>query len=517
MDKENLNPQPPREEPELITDVISKPKEVAVPLSDETMELNLSQEASGEAEQPATSKEDDWLEEFFRDFSLPEDDLPAKDPILKENWDPKPAYQAPAGQDMVIETEDEQDDYEPEPQGRPAADKNRGLWGILHSIPHLLVSLIWLALVVVIGVSLGRLIWSASSDLLAFGKEDQIVTITITDKEAKRAPDGTLISVDIEAIAQKLADAGLIEKPDLFVTFATLTGKDQDIAAGTYNLNTYFDYNAIINAISYHTPKREIVTVLIPEGYTCAQIFAVLAENEVCDVAELEDYAANGELDEYWFLEGVKRGSKYCLEGYLFPDTYDFYKNDDPGRVIDKFLANFDYRFSDTMRDDFAKMQERYAKMLTSHGYGSEYIANNPLTMHQLVTLASIVEKESGNGSESFDIASVYYNRLTNQKEYPYLDADATVHYAIGDYFGEIKELTQAHLNTDSPYNTRGVQKGLPPGPIANPGIYSLYAVLDPNETSYHYYALDPEAGTHKFAKTYSEFQRLLKELGYTS
>lgn len=515
MDKENLNPQPPQEEPELITEVIRKPKEVAVPLSDETMELNLPQDVIEKAEQPAASKEDDWLEEFFRDFSLPEDDIAPKEPILKENWDPKPTPQAPAGQDMIPDDEDDPEDLET--KARPAKDKNRGLWGMLHSIPHLLVTIIWLALVVVIGVSLGRLIWSASSDLLAFGKEDKTVTITITDKEAKRAPDGTLISVDIEAIAKKLYEADLIDNPDLFVTFATLTGKDQDIAAGTYTLNSYFDYNAIINAISYHAPDREVVTVMIPEGYTCAQIFALLDENEVCDVKDLEDYAANGELDEYWFLEGVTRGSKYCLEGYLFPDTYEFYKNDEPQRVIDKFLANFDHRFSDLMREDFVEMQERYAKLLSSHGYGSEYIANNPLTIHQLVTLASIVEKESGNGSESFDIASVFYNRLTNQKEYPYLDADATVHYAISDYFGQIKELTQAHLATDSPYNTRGVQKGLPPGPIANPGIYSLYAVLDPNETSYHYYILDPKAGTHKFAVTYNEFLKLRKELGYSS
>ena len=125
------------------------------------------------------------------------------------------------------------------------------------------------------------------------------------------------------------------------------------------------------------------------------------------------------------------------------------------------------------------------------------------------------MEKESGEPAESFDIASVFYNRLSNQKEHPYLDADATVHYAIGDYFGEIKALTQAHLNTNSPYNTRGVQKGLPPGPISNPGIYSLYAVLDPNETNYHYYVLDPSVATHKFAATYNEFLQIKKELGY--
>ncbi len=500
MDNENLNPQ----EPELINDVISKPAQP-----------EQSDAASAKA------KEDAWLEEFFRDFSLPEDVATppptVKEQILKDRWEtaPIPTAQIPELPNDMVYEEDPQSQTGDSSQSRPLRDKSRGLWGMLHSIPHLLSSCIWLALIVVIGVSLGRTLWTCAADLLAFGKDDATVTITITEQEAKRAPDGTLIHVDIDAIANKLHEAGLVDNPSLFVKFATLTGKDKDIAAGTYTLNTYFDYNAIINGLSYSPASREVVTVMIPEGYTCAQIFAELAQKEVCPVAELEKYAANGELKEFWFLEGVTRGDKYCLEGFLFPDTYEFYVNDDPQRVIEKFLTNFDNRFTDLMKEDFQEMQDRYAKMLSSHGYGSEYIESHKLTIHQLITLASIVEKESGDGAESFDIASVFYNRLTNAKEFPYLDADATVHYAIGDYFGEIRELTKEHLATNSPYNTRGIQKGLPPGPIANPGIYSLYAVLDPNDTKYHYYVLDPDKGTHVFAATYSEHQNNLKKLGY--
>ena len=395
-----------------------------------------------------------------------------------------------------------------------AAKKKKGGYGLL-GIPHLLATVIWLAIILVIGVSLGRTIWICCSDLMAFGKPDQAITVTITDSEVRQKADKTK-DVDIDSIANKLAEAGLIEHPDLFKLFATLTGKDQDIAPGTYTLNSYFDYNAMINGMTYSAPAREIVTVLVPEGYNCAQLFALLEEKGVCTVDELEDYAANGELSDFWFLEGVKRGHKYCLEGYLFPDTYEFYTNDEPKRVLEKFLKDFDYRFSDLMRADFEEMKERYGKMLASHGYSADHIAQNPLTMHQLVTLASIVERESSNGSESFDIASVFYNRLTNTKEFPFLDADATVHYAIGDYFGEIKKLTQNHLATESPYNTRGYQKGLPPGPICNPGIYSLYAVLDPNETDFHYYVLNPKSGVHIFSRTYNEHQQRLKELGYT-
>ena len=424
---------------------------------------------------------------------------PAYEPEYEVQPRETPAEDDP--QDSYDDTEDYEEEF-------PQPKKGSGFLTMLGNISHLLVTFVWLAII------LGRFIWTCCSDLMAFGKPDQAITITVTEKEVIKHSDGTK-DVDIDSIAEKLNDAGLIEQPNLFKLFATITKKDQDISPGTYTLNSYFDYNAMINGMTYSAPAREIVTVMIPEGYNCAQIFALLSEYGVCTVNELEDYAAHGELDDYWFLEGVKRGSKYCLEGYLFPDTYDFYTNDDPERVLEKFLNDFDYRFSESMKEDFAVMKDRYAQMLSSHGYGSEYIAQNPLTMHQLVTLASIVEKESSNGTESFDIASVYYNRLTNQSEYPFLDADATVHYALEDYFGTIKQLTQAHLSVSSPYNTRGYQKGLPPGPICNPGIYSLYAVLDPNETSYHYYVLNTKTGLHEFSKTYAEHQRTMANLGY--
>jgi hypothetical protein len=196
-------------------------------------------------------------------------------------------------------------------------------------------------------------------------------------------------------------------------------------------------------------PVMDEVDIMFPEGYNCAQIFALLEEKGVCTVADLEAYAAEGELSDYWFLEGVERGHKYCLEGYLAPDTYTFYTNDEPGRVLEKFLAEFDDRFTDKMKEDFATMQQRYNQALSDNGYGNEYIANNPLTLHKLVTLASIVQKETANDAESYNIASVFYNRLTDPASHPYLGSDATVYYAIGDYFGEKGELSQEELTFD--------------------------------------------------------------------
>ena len=383
---------------------------------------------------------------------------------------------------------------------RPGAKKGYGLLGI----PHVVSTVIWLALIVVIGVSLGRMLWVCCADLMAFGKPDREIPVTITAQDVRILPDGSK-EVDIDAIAQKLGDAGLIQYPALFKLFAQVTGKDQSIVPGDYTLNSYFDYNAMINGMCAYEKPRSIVTVLIPEGYNCAQLFALLEENGVCTVQELEECAANGdqELGQYWFLtDEIPWGEKYCLEGYLFPDTYDFYTNEDPAHVLNKMLQNFDNRFTDKMKTDLAVIEARYG-----------------LTLHEVLTIASMVEEEAVGATkttgefEGYNIASVYYNRLANWAV-PILGCDATVYYAMGDYFGQAGDLTAAHLATDSPYNTRKYA-GLPPGPITNPGSYSMYAALAPADTEYYYYVYDPEQKRHILSKTEEEHNKLVAELGY--
>jgi len=398
---------------------------------------------------------------------------------------------------------DEEEEYEedmapkaPARKGRPKRKKGYGLLGI----PHMISTVIWLAITLAIGVSLGRVLWVCCADVMSFGKPAVTAYITVTEQD------------DIESVSQKLADANLIRYPGLFQKFAEITKKADRINTGTYELGSHLDYNAMINNMVYVSLSREIVTLVFPEGYNCAQFFRILEENEVCSVAELEEWAANGELKDYWFLEGVERGHKYCLEGYLSPDTYEFYTNDEPRNVLEKFLNAFDARFTDIMKDDLATMQERYAGMLADGGFSSEYIEANPLTLHQVLTVASVVERETSGEEESFDIAAVLYNRVTNPNILT-MGSDATVYYAVGDYLREKTELTEADLNSDSPYNTRKAQ-GIPPGPICNPGAYPLYAALDPNDNNYHYFIYDLENDKHLFSETYDEHLRKAEELG---
>jgi UPF0755 protein len=145
-------------------------------------------------------------------------------------------------------------------------------------------------------------------------------------------------------------------------------------------------------------------------------------------------------------------------------------------------------------------------------GFSSEHIEANPLTLHQVLTLASVVEREAGTDAESFDMASLFYNRLTNP-DILTMGSDATVYYALGDYDREIPLLTEEHLNVESPYNTRKYP-GFPPGPICNPGAYALYASLDPNDNGYMYFVYDKSKKKHLFAKTYSQHQKNVKSVG---
>ena len=387
---------------------------------------------------------------------------------------------------------------------RPGFKKGAGLLGI----PHILATAVWLFVALAIGVSLGRLLWVCAADVLAFGKPAKEAIITIYENDS------------LDDISEKLHEAGLIKYPGLFKMYLEFSG-NEELELGVHQLSPMiYDYHAIKTALAPKVSSRDILEVVIPEGYTCAQIFELLEKKGVCTAAKLEEYAASGDLNEYWFLEGVERGDKYCLEGYLFPDTYQFYKDHDPELVLEKMLDNFDYRFTDIMKDKIAVLNERLAATLRGRGYDDDYIKAHEFSIREVVIVASMIERETANGTESYEIASVIYNRLTNPKEYPYLNIDATVIYGMGgsrvDENGKTIPLTRQDLDTDTPYNTY-TRKGMIPGPIANPGRNSINAALDPNDSEYYFYVYDPSAGAHRFGRNEEEHEKnkaLVKENG---
>ena len=221
----------------------------------------------------------------------------------------------------------------------------------------------------------------------------------------------------------------------------------------------------------------------------------------------MEQAVRTADLSKYWFLEGIDQSNPNCLEGYLFPDTYEFYLDHDPAKVLTRLLDTFDKRFTDTMMEKLDALNEQLADMMRSHGLSESYIKNNLFTIREVVIVASMIEKETSGDEESYFISSVIYNRLTNPGEYPYLNIDAALVYITGK-----SPVTSEDLKLDTPYNTY-LYKGLIPGPISNPGLASLNAALSPENTEYYYYALDPSTGSHKFFKTYKAHQNFLESL----
>ena len=318
--------------------------------------------------------------------------------------------------------------------------------------------------------------WLLASDLCAFNRDipsTTKITIEVTADD------------DMGSIAEKLQDAGLIRYKWFFRLFAAVTGASDEVGIGTYELNTDMDYHALIAGMhsSSGNLSAETVTVTIPEGYTVRQTIALLAEKGVNTEEALTEAAQTADFD-YDFIDNDSEDLSR-LEGFLFPDTYEFTTPENPLYVINKMLVQFDAKLTDEMRQE---------------------ILNSGRSIHEVLTVASMIEKET-DGSDRETIASVIYNRLNNPNASAgtngYLQIDATLAYING---GNVP--TDADRSIDSPYNTY-LYPGLPPGPIANPGLESIQAAMNPADTSYYYYALGDD-NTHHFFRTYSEMQSFM-------
>lgn len=440
------------------------------PVSDEEMPED---SVIPEPEPVYDPEETDFLEE-------PEPDLYEQEMALREQ-ELRSEYNSEDSFDEIFtapETESTIPAHDrPARKGRPKRKKGEFLFGI----PQLAVTAVWLAVILIVGVTLGRMLWVCAADVLAFGREPKEVTVTIYETDT------------IDEITEKLHRGGLIRYPGLFKLYADLAVDEGEIRPGIWDLNTMYDYHALVNMMS-PSSSREEVQILIPEGYTCRQIFQLLEENKVCTAQDIASYAASGELDDYWFLEDVTRGEENCLEGFLFPDTYKFYKNDSPRAVLQKMLDNFDYRFTEEMRYAIADLNDEL---------GSDF------EIRDVVIVASLIEKETSSNTESPLIASVIYNRLFDWGSNPaYLNIDAAIVYALDGK----TDLTAEDLKVDSPYNTY-LNTGLTPGAISNPGLASLRAALYPEESNYYFYVLDPALGEHRFSASYDEHQAIIASL----
>lgn len=339
---------------------------------------------------------------------------------------------------------------------------------------------LYFAFVVLFSALLAGFGWLLASDLCAFNQGAlKSATVEVTAEDT------------LGTVANKLHDAGLIEYKWFFKLFGKFAHAEEKIGIGVYELNTEMDYRALI--VSMHNTsgnmKAETVKVTIPEGYTVAQTLHLLAEKGVNTEEKLLKAAQESKFDYKFVDNNTQELSR--LEGYLFPDTYEFYQNEKPESAIKRLLDNFN-RKMETYEDQLADAVAR--------GYD----------LKKLVIIASLIEKET-DGSDQRKIASVIYNRLENKGETSnLLQIDAALLYALPEHTGSITNEDKA---IKSPYNLY-TNKGLPPTPIANPGLQALLAAMNPEVTNYYFYALD-KSGIHHYSETYNQHVNFLNSGNY--
>ncbi len=282
------------------------------------------------------------------------------------------------------------------------------------------------------------------------------------------------------AVARLLSEQGLIRHELAFRLLARFYRVDRGLKAGRYELRPSMSAWEILSRL--RRGERLKVTVTIPEGWRAEQVADLFARRGFGSREEFLRVLSRREEVAEWVP--ADPALRYPVEGYLFPDTYVFSGEETPAEVVSFLVRRFRRVFSPEM--------ESRARELG-------------LTVHQVVTLASVVEKEARLEEERALIAGVFWNRLRSGMR---LDADPTVRYALGKMEGP---LLPADLKVDSPYNTYRYP-GLPPGPIASPGLSSLLAVLYPRETPYFYFVARPEGG-HVFSRTLEEHNRAIAAL----
>lgn len=295
-------------------------------------------------------------------------------------------------------------------------------------------------------------------------------------------------------VGDKLKQEGIIRSEFAYKVYVKLNNVNS-YKAGVYKLDKSYPLKDIVSLLTGDYYKEEGTSITFKEGRNIRQIAKDISDNtnisegDFLSVMEDDNYI-NELINKYWFLtDDIKNDDIYYpLEGYLFPETYNFNKNVTAKEIIE------------TMLDQEDEVLSKYKSKIDSSSY----------SVHEIVTLASLVEQEGIYDDDRKMIAGVFYNRLNAGMS---LGSDVTTYYAARVDLGE-RDLTSSEINTYNPYNTRGpgMNGKLPVGPISNFSETSLSAVLSPTDSDYYYFVADKSGKTH-FTRTYEEHQKLVNEL----
>ena len=354
-----------------------------------------------------------------------------------------------------------------------AARKKGGAWKIL------------LVLVVLLVLAAGAALLFARSEINGRTTDAEPVTVSIQQGSG------------VSAIAQKLKDAGVIRSAYLFRWYVGQKGTAAKLQYGDFALTPGTGYGDLIAALSTYA-KAETVRVTIPEGTTAIAIAQKMEAAGLCSAEDFLKEANEGDFSEYTFWQYVPDDADapdrfMKCEGYLFPETYEFLKDDTVHNYVATFYAQFDAQITDEMYAELKKQD---------------------MTLPELITLASFVQEEAGNSQDS-NVAQVFRNRLAEGSPYPrlqsntssYIQSDADNNYLwnwVAPYYGGWDNIPE---NIVAAYDTYSC-KGLPAGPISNPGLAAIQAALDPQpdeDAKDAYFFVTDLKGNYYYARTLSE------------
>ncbi len=414
-------------------------------------------------------KDDDFDDlpdtDLYSDYRSPQEDSGDFEKVIHSYSDPEAAQR-----DRTLQREAEaRAEKEHRWRNRKKRKMNRFLFRFM-----------WFFMVLFLSVLLSQLAIGGFDDMLAKDREKVSVTVEIPKNPTT------------DQVAQILKDAGVIRETDFFKLYSKLTKADGHYHNGSYKIDTNMDYEAIINSLQTNSNRVDTIKITFPEGMNAVEIAALLEKNGVCTAKDALAVMNSNNFDSgFEIIKSITNAKDryYKLEGYLFPDTYEFYKDEDPKSVVKKLLNNCNKKLTAEIRNKAAAEK---------------------MTVDQMMVLASMIQAEAANKEDMYRISSVFHNRLASSKgDLSRLRSDPTTYYPYRTKAAVPSNLRDTYK---SKYDTYTIV-GLPAGPICNPGAEAIDAALNPANTDYYYFCHDKD-GKAYYAKTNAGHEANLVKAG---
>lgn len=330
------------------------------------------------------------------------------------------------------------------------------------------------------------------NDVLALNVDDVSVEVTVSENMT----DGEVIDILED---NDLINHGLFCKAFVKILDITSDSKKSTYVSGVYTLSKSYGLEKMLSTMKADITLSETVTLTFPEGWTIDQIAEKLEANEVCTAASFISTLQTVDFsEEYSFIAAIpqKELRFRLLEGYIYPDTYDFYVGENASSVVRKFLNNFKSKWTD-----------EYQAQADALG----------VSVDEAIVVASILQKEAASDVQMPNISSIIYNRLGNQSAFPWLQFDSTEVYlleTIKPTLTSSTEDTEKYVEYRDNYDTYSTEcTGLPVGAICNPGDDAIKAALNPANTDYYYFCHDDDGNAY-YANTFAKHQQNLRKIG---